>query len=148
MLRKIYQELVTIRKELQAIQHNMKLNLKITVDDEEMFKANQKAFRCNDYGNYVSSISNGVCEAVTSAIQIKEVVWISKKRYKALICEMEMTRQGYREWSKEVDNKIYEMAKKILRQPDELSKEIQDRDDTDMMIKKFMKEAWKWDYSR
>ncbi|MCB6728009.1 hypothetical protein MUY40_26450 [Blautia sp. NSJ-159] len=75
-------------------------------------------------------------------------VWISKKRYKALICEMEMTRQGYREWSKEVDNKIYEMAKKILRQPDELSKEIQDRDDTDMMIKKFMKEAWKWDYSR
>lgn len=65
-------------------------------------------------------------------------VWISKKRYKALICEMEMTRQGYREWSKEVDNKIYEMAKKILRQPDKLSKEIQEREELDKIIDEFI----------
>ncbi|MBS4933375.1 MAG: hypothetical protein KH020_19130, partial [Clostridiales bacterium] len=65
-------------------------------------------------------------------------MWISKKRYKALICEMEMTRQGYREWSKEVDNKIYEMAKKILRQPDKLSKEIQEREELDKIIDEFI----------
>ena len=65
-------------------------------------------------------------------------MWISKKRYKALICEMEMTRQGYREWSKEVDNKIYEMAKKILRHPDKLSKEIQEREELDKIIDEFI----------
>ena len=65
-------------------------------------------------------------------------MWISKKRYKALICEMEMTRQGYREWSKEVDNKIYEMDKKILRQPDKLSKEIQEREELDKIIDEFI----------
>ena len=51
---------------------------------------------------------------------------------------MEMTRQGYREWSKEVDNKIYEMAKKILRQPDKLSKEIQEREELDKIIDEFI----------
>ena len=75
-------------------------------------------------------------------------MWIGKHKYRELERKIEICMQENIRIKNEVNEKIYDMAKKILRQPDELSKEIQDRDDTDMMIKKFMKEAWKWDYSR
>lgn len=38
----------------------------------------------------------------------------------------------------EVNEKIYDMAKKILRQPDKLSKEIQEREELDKIIDEFI----------
>lgn len=45
MLKKILQELVLIRKELQAIRSNLELHPKITVDGKELAKAVQKSIR-------------------------------------------------------------------------------------------------------
>lgn len=53
--------------------------------------------------------------------------------------EMESVRQECRKLRREVDDKIYAVAKKILRQPYELNKEIRERENTDMMIDKFIK---------
>lgn len=63
---------------------------------------------------------------------------ISKRDYEILIQKIEMNRQECIDLRREVDDKIYGMAKKILRQPDELSKEIKTREDTDKMIRKFV----------
>lgn len=45
MLKKILQELVLIRKELQAIRSNLERHHEITIDGKELAKATQKAIR-------------------------------------------------------------------------------------------------------
>lgn len=45
MLKKILQELVSIRKELQAIRSNLELHPESTVDGKELAKAVQKSIR-------------------------------------------------------------------------------------------------------
>ncbi len=67
-------------------------------------------------------------------------MWISKRKYETLMREMEMARKECIKARREIDDKVYGMAKKILRQPYELSQEIQNREDTDKMINKFIKE--------
>lgn len=66
-------------------------------------------------------------------------MWVSKKKYESLLSEIQRCRNQVIEMSRHTDNKIYAMAKKILRQPEELSKEIQERDDLNTLIENFIK---------
>lgn len=65
-------------------------------------------------------------------------MWVSRKRWKALNSEIKDCKNTIALLRKETDEKLYEMAKKILRQPEELSKEIEDREKTDAWIQEFL----------
>jgi len=65
-------------------------------------------------------------------------VWIGKHKYRELERKIEICMQENIRIKNEVNEKIYDMAKKILRQPDKLSKEIQEREELDKIIDEFI----------
>ena len=65
-------------------------------------------------------------------------MWIGKHKYRELERKIEICMQENIRIKNEVNEKIYDMAKKILRQPDKLSKEIQERDELDKIIDEFI----------
>lgn len=66
-------------------------------------------------------------------------MWVSKKEYETLLSEIQKCRNQIIEANRNTDDKIYAMAKKILRQPEEVSKEIQEREEIDSIIADFIK---------
>ncbi len=65
-------------------------------------------------------------------------MWIGKHKYRELERKIEICMQENIRIKNEVNEKIYDMAKKILRQPDKLSKEIQEREELDKIIDEFI----------
>lgn len=65
-------------------------------------------------------------------------VWIGIHKYRELERKIEICMQENIRIKNEVNEKIYDMAKKILRQPDKLSKEIQEREELDKIIDEFI----------
>ena len=65
-------------------------------------------------------------------------MWIGKHKYRELERKIEICMQENIRIKNEVNEKIYDMAKKILRQPDKLSKEIQEREELDKKIDEFI----------
>ena len=65
-------------------------------------------------------------------------MWIGKHKYRELERKIEICMQENIWIKNEVNEKIYDMAKKILRQPDKLSKEIQEREELDKIIDEFI----------
>ena len=65
-------------------------------------------------------------------------MWIGKHKYRELERKIEICMQENIRIKNEVNEKIYDMAKKILRQPDKLSKELQEREELDKIIDEFI----------
>lgn len=65
-------------------------------------------------------------------------MWIGIHKYRELERKIEICMQENIRIKNEVNEKIYDMAKKILRQPDKLSKEIQEREELDKIIDEFI----------
>lgn len=61
-------------------------------------------------------------------------MWISKKKWKEINSRIEKCEKSIQQQKQITDKKITEMAKKILRQPGKLSKEI----DMDENIERFV----------
>lgn len=65
-------------------------------------------------------------------------MWIQKKKWEQMRRQINACEKRIAIQEKIIDLKIFEMAKKILRQPDELSKEIESREAIDRLIDGFI----------
>ncbi len=61
-------------------------------------------------------------------------MWLSKKEYKAVICELDEIRVKQCELELKTEQKILNMAKRILREPEKLSEELNQIDRLDKYI--------------
>lgn len=61
-------------------------------------------------------------------------MWLSKKKYRALICELDGIKAKQRELELKTEQKILNMAKRILREPGKLSEELNQIDRLDKYI--------------
>lgn len=65
-------------------------------------------------------------------------MWISKKKWKGVIRRLENCEERIKENDKNLRESLYEIVKKILRQPEELSKEIESIEGIDEEIRKII----------
>jgi hypothetical protein len=61
-------------------------------------------------------------------------MWLSKKKYRALISELDGIKAKQRELELKTEQKILNMAKRILREPGKLSEELNQIDRLDKYI--------------
>lgn len=61
-------------------------------------------------------------------------MWLSKKEYKALICELDEIKAKQRELERKTEQRLLNMAKRILREPEKLSEELKQMDRLDKYI--------------
>lgn len=61
-------------------------------------------------------------------------MWLSKKEYKALICELDEIKVKQRELERKTEQRLFNMAKRILREPEKLSEELKQMDRLDKYI--------------
>ena len=61
-------------------------------------------------------------------------MWLSKKKYKALICELDEIKAKQRELERKTEQRLFNMAKRILREPGKLSEELNQIDRLDKYI--------------
>lgn len=66
-------------------------------------------------------------------------MWISKKRYENLIRRIEKCERKLQTQKEENTLEIWNMAKKILEQPQRLSEEIRSTEKNDEFIEKFIR---------
>lgn len=59
---------------------------------------------------------------------------LSKKKYKALICELDEIKAKQRELEQKTEQRLLNMAKRILREPEKLSEELNQMDRLDKYI--------------
>lgn len=65
-------------------------------------------------------------------------MWISRYRWESLVQRVERCEKAIRYQRDEMNEKIINMAKEILRQPEELSKELDSMDDIDNFVEEFI----------
>lgn len=61
-------------------------------------------------------------------------MWLSKKKYKALICELDEIKAKQRKLEQKTEQRLLNMAKRILREPEKLSEELNKMDRLDKYI--------------
>lgn len=61
-------------------------------------------------------------------------MWLSKKKYKALICELDEIKAKQRKLEQKTEQRLLNMAKRILREPEKLSEELNQMDRLDKYI--------------
>lgn len=66
------------------------------------------------------------------------MMWVSKRRWENLCARVSTLEKNVREQEQITDMKLQKMAKRILRQPEELSKEIEDDENIKEFVKKFI----------
>lgn len=65
-------------------------------------------------------------------------MWVSRQSWNDLCNTVFILEERVKNHEKMVDMKILEMAKRILRQPEELSKEIENDENIEEFVKKFI----------
>lgn len=61
-------------------------------------------------------------------------MWLSKKKYRALICQLDEIKTKQRELEQKTEQRLLNMAKRILREPEKLSEELNQIDRLDKYI--------------
>ena len=66
-------------------------------------------------------------------------MWVTKKKWNRLLGRITALENRIQKTEKVMDKKLYEMTKEILRQPEELLEEIENRENTDKFIEDFLR---------